>query len=73
MLQIKHLSSYQLPPQEFWAWWCEGLSLVDLTFWLGVWALMVSWTWQLTKAVWNRLDGEPCCGLTICSEEMFGG
>ena len=54
-LQIKQLSLYQLPPRSFWAWWCEGLSPVDLILWLGVWALMVSWAWQLTEGVWARI------------------
>ena len=56
-LQIKRIFLYQLPPRGMWAWWCEGLSPLDLIVWLGTWALIVTWTWQLTQSYWEYIHG----------------
>ena len=56
-LQVNSVLHYQLPPKGLWRWWCGGLSPVDLTVWVFTVALMVMWTWQLTKGYWDYLDG----------------
>ena len=48
---------YELPPTRFWRRWCGGLTPIDLTIWVGVVALMVTWTWQLTQGYWDFLYG----------------
>ena len=59
LLQISSALHYQLPPTRFWRWWCGGFTPVDLVIYTFVWALMVTWTWQLTQGYWSYLYGEP--------------
>ena len=44
---------------------------MDLILWLGVWALMVSWAWQLTEGVWARIYSAVGCSDAIRPIAVF--